>query len=187
MMDNVSLNSGINRVWNVVGIIFLIIAALPLLGSFYESKETMFRIFVILFIVFLLMALLMMTYKATIIITHDQYLVRHRMLGLNINNRTDIRGWKTIRLSARSPYTSGNLHSVRRFELDLSPAVGKEWTFSDVLISGHFSYDFDEDPVVVANMLIDLQKVTGFNVELDKSSELKFGVTYRTLKIERRV
>jgi len=185
--DNIILNSGISRVWNVVGIIFLVIAALPLLGCFYARNETDFIIFISLFFVFFLMALSMMTYKAKIIITHDQYLVRHRTLGLNINNRTDIRGWKTIRLSARSPHTSGNLHSVRSFMLDLSPAVGKEWTFGDVFISGHCSYDFDEDPVVVANMLIDLQKVTGFNVELDKSAELKFGITYRTLKTEARI
>lgn len=187
MGNNISIDSEVVRSVNVIGVIFLAISILPLWGSFYTRNNEDFVICIVLFSVFMLFALLMITYKAKIIITYNQYSVRHTTLGMDITNRTDITGWKTIRLSARTHHSSGNTFSPRKFELDLSPSVGKEWTFGDVFISGHFQYSFDEDPAVVAGMLINLQKVTGFNVELDKSAELKFGITYRTLKTEARV
>ncbi|MEH6447964.1 MAG: hypothetical protein V7765_04800 [Oleispira sp.] len=187
MGNNISIDSEVVRSVNVIGIIFLAISILPLWGFFFATNNTDLVIVIVLFCVFMLIALLMITYKAKIIIAHNEYSVKHTTLGMDITNRTDITGWKTIRLSARTHHSSGNTFSPRKFELDLSPSVGKEWTFGDVFISGHFQYAFDEDPAVVAGMLIKLQKVTGFNVELDKSAEALFGVTYRTLKTEARV
>jgi len=186
--NDISIDSELSRSLKIVGSAFLILSFLTVFfGVSFDEFILLDKIFCGISIFLLFLSAAMITYKAKIIITHDQYSVRHTTLGMNITNRTDITGWKTIRLSARTHHSSGNTFSPRKFELDLSPSVGKEWTFGDVFISGHFQYAFDEDPAVVAGMLINLQKVTGFNVELDKSAEALFGITYRTLKTEARV
>lgn len=186
-MNNVSIDSEINRSLKIIGIIFLILSGLPLLGVFNTKNKTDLIICIVLFFVFLIFALLMITYRGRIVITSNQYSMVRSILGFNITSRTDISGWKIIRLSARTHHSSGNTFSPRKFELDLSPHVGKEWSFDDVFISGHFQFEFNSDPMEVAEMLINLQEVTGFDVELDKSAEKLFGVTYRMMKIERRV
>jgi hypothetical protein len=186
--DKVEIVSTLDKSLKLVSIAFLILSILTVVfGVDFDGFKVIDRIFLGIAFLFLFISIFMFTYSAKIVITNDQYSVKHSILGFNITTRKDISGWKIIRLSARTHHSSGNTYSPRKFELDLSPHIGKEWTFDDVFISGHFQFEFDSDPIEVAEMLINLQKVTGFDVELDKSAEKLFGVTYRMMKIERRV
>lgn len=186
--DKVEIISTLEKSLKPVSIAFLILSILTVVfGVDFNGFKVLDRIFLGIAFLFLFISIFMFTYSAKIVITNDQCCIKHSILGFNITNRTDISGWKTIRLSARTHHSSGNTFSPRKFELDLSPHVGKEWSFDDVFISGHFQFEFNSDPMEVAEMLTSLQEVTGFDVELDKSAEKLFGVTYRMMKIERRV